>query len=54
MLDTETGKLLTECTWDTSRDMEDRPVRLIENGRIGLRHMSTRQHIYWDLKVSQL
>lgn len=54
LYDPDTGAQLTECSWDTSRDNEDRQPRLIQKGRIGLRHMSTRQHIYRNFKVTQL
>jgi len=54
LYDPHTGARFSECTWDASKGMEDRPVRFIEKGRIGLRHMSTRQHVYRNFKVSRL
>ncbi|MBI1336322.1 MAG: hypothetical protein GC164_05105 [Phycisphaera sp.] len=52
--DLQTGELLTECTWDTSKNPEQQMPRLIEKGRIGLRHMSTKQCIYRNFVVTRL
>jgi hypothetical protein len=54
MYDADSGKCLTECTWDTSKNTEGRLPRFVTKGRIGLRQMSTRQSIYKNFKVVQL
>jgi len=52
--DTETGKVIINHTWDTSKIDERVEPDQVTKGRIGLRHMSTRQAIYKDFKVEQL
>jgi len=52
--DRDSGELLTEYTWDTTRNQAQQMPRLIEKGRIGLRQMSTKQTIYSNFKVSRL
>lgn len=52
--DLDSGEPLAECTWDTSKNPEQQRPRFVEAGRIGLRHMSTKQSIYRDFKVSRL
>jgi DNA-binding TFAR19-related protein (PDSD5 family) len=54
LYDPETRELLNECTWDTKNIAEEIEPQLIQKGRIGLRHMSTKQFIYKDFKVKQL
>lgn len=54
MYDSETGELLQNCKWDTSKNPEQQQPRLIEKGRIGLRQMSTKKFIYQNFKVHQL
>jgi hypothetical protein len=54
VVDQESGKPLAEHTWDTSRiDAAIQPRRL-QKGRIGIRHMSTKQSIYRNFKVERL
>jgi len=54
VVDQESGKPLADHTWDTSRiDAAIQPRRL-QKGRIGLRHMSTKQSIYWNFKVESI
>ncbi len=51
--DQETLQLLNECTWDISSNNlhELMEPKVIEEGRIGLRQMSTKQNIYKNFKV---
>ena len=53
-LDYETKELLKECVWDTTNNPEKQTPRLIKEGRIGLRQMSTKQNIYKNFEVIQL
>lgn len=53
-LDGETKELLKECVWDTSKNPENQTPRFIEEGRIGLRQMSTKRNIYKNFQVIQL
>jgi hypothetical protein len=48
----ESAAMITDFTWDITKIPEE--LKSIEQGRIGLRHMSTRQFIYRDFKVEQL
>jgi hypothetical protein len=48
----KTKELLTDFTWDTTKVPGD--LELIHQGRIGLRHMSTKQFIYRNFKVERL
>lgn len=52
--DAETGELLKEFTWDTSDQGEGRELPFVEKGRIGLRHMSTKQSVYKNFKVERI
>jgi hypothetical protein len=54
LYDAATEELLKECTWDVSKNPEKQMPRLIRKGRIGLRHMSTKQFIYRNFTVKQL
>jgi hypothetical protein len=40
--------------WDTSRIDPGIEPRRLHKGRIGLRHMATRQFIYWNFKVERV
>jgi len=48
----ETKELLTDFTWDITKVPEE--LDPVQKGRIGLRHMSTRQFIYRNVKVEKL
>jgi hypothetical protein len=48
------GRIMIDHTWDTTQIPDDIEPKIINKGRIGLRHMSTRQFIYKDFKVEQL
>jgi hypothetical protein len=52
LFDASTNELLTNFTWDITKVPSE--LDTIKQGRIGLRHMSTRQFIYWDFKVERL
>lgn len=54
LYDGETDELFADNTWDTTKVPDQVQPHLIEKGRIGLRHMSTKQFIYKDFKVEQL
>ena len=54
IVDQENGKPLADHTWDTSRIDAGIMPRRLDKGRIGIRHMSTRQFIYWNFKVERL
>lgn len=41
-------------TWDMTKASEGRDPRWIQEGRIGIRHMATRQLVYKNFKVEQL
>jgi len=52
LYESQTKKLLTNYTWDTTLVPEE--LAAIQKGRIGLRHMSTKQFVYQNFKVEQL
>ncbi len=52
LYDGETKELLTDFTWHTTKIPEE--LEPIQKGRIGLRHMSTKQFIYSNFKVERL
>ncbi len=52
LYDGETKELLADQTWDITRVPED--LEPVQKGRIGLRHMSTRQFIYSNFRVERL
>jgi hypothetical protein len=52
LYDGKTKELLTDFTWDTTQVPEG--LEPIQQGRIGLRHMSTKQFIYRNFKVERL
>ena len=54
IIDEETGEATIDHTWDTSKIDERYEVKEITKGRIGIRHMSTKQGIYRDFKVERL
>ena len=54
LYDVSTDKLIKECSWDVTNNPKEQMPRLINKGRIGLRHMSTKQFIYKNFKVKQL
>ncbi len=54
MYDAKNNNRLLHHTWDTSINTDDRNPPLIEHGRIGIRHMSTKQVIYKNFMVTQL
>jgi hypothetical protein len=47
-------KPTAEHTWDMTKASEGRDPEWIQNGRIGIRHMATRQLTYKNFKVEQL
>ncbi|HAV13753.1 MAG TPA: hypothetical protein DCX06_09750 [Opitutae bacterium] len=51
---TKSGKIYADHTWNTSQVSENREPKLIQKGRIGLRHMSTKQYIYRDFLVESI
>ena len=51
LYDGKTKELLTNFTWDTTLVPEE--LVPIQKGRIGLRHMSTKQFIYRNFKVER-
>lgn len=54
LYDAANKMLVKECRWDVSRNPEAQMPRLIQKGRIGLRHMSTKQFIYRNFTVKRL
>ncbi len=56
LADKETGELYANHTWDMTVVSKDGKSRapVLEKGRIGLRHMSTKQFTYKNFKVEQL
>lgn len=44
-------KLLKECTWDTTKVHELMEPKVIHQGRIGLRQMSTKKNVYKNFRV---
>ena len=54
IIDTATGEATIDHTWDTTKIDEGYEVKQITKGRIGLRHMATKQAIYKDFKVEKL
>jgi len=52
LYDGGTNEMFTEFTWDTTKVPEE--LEPVKKGRIGLRHMSTRQFIYRKFKVERL
>lgn len=54
LYDAVTNKLVKKSTWDVSKNPKEQMLRLVHKGRIGIRHMSTKQFIYRNFKVQQL
>jgi hypothetical protein len=54
VVNSETGKLVERYTWDTSKIADGIEPRMILKGRIGLRHMATKQFIYRNFRVEKL
>jgi len=54
IVEKESRKLMIDNTWNTDNIAEGIEPRQIQKGRIGLRHMSTRQFIYRNFKVERL
>jgi hypothetical protein len=54
IIDIATGEATIDHTWDTSKIDKRYEVQRIIKGRIGLRHMSSKQAIYRDFKVEKL
>lgn len=54
LLEKESGRIMINHTWDTTRIPEGIEPKEIKKGRIGLRHMATRQFIYRNFKVEAL
>lgn len=54
LFDGKSRELLIDQTWDTTQVAEGRDPAIIQIGRIGLRHMGTRQLTYKNFKVEQL
>ncbi|MDX1284286.1 MAG: hypothetical protein R3182_04720, partial [Draconibacterium sp.] len=52
LYDATTNELQTNFTWDITNVPAE--LESIQKGRIGLRHMSTRQFIYRNFKVARL
>jgi hypothetical protein len=52
LYDGVTKEKLSDYTWDTTKVPEE--LNPIQKGRIGLRHMSTKQFIYRNFKVERL
>ncbi len=48
------GRILIDHRWDLSRIPDDLNPRILQEGRIGLRHMSTRQMTYRNFRVESL
>ncbi len=54
LYDTESKKLIITHNWDITKNPATQMPRLIEKGRIGLRHMSTKQFLYKNFVVRSL
>lgn len=54
IIDAVTGEATIDHTWDTTEIDERYEVKQITKGRIGLRHMATKQATYKDFKVEKL
>lgn len=50
----ETGRILVNHTWNSAGVSKGIQPAIITQGRIGLRHMSTKQFLYRDFKVEKL
>lgn len=54
LFDDSGENLQADHTWDTSRIDEGIEPRQVRKGRIGIRHMATKQFIYRNFKVEQI
>lgn len=54
LVEKESGRIMIDHTWDTTQIPDAIEPKIIQKGRIGLRHMSTRQFIYRSFKVERL
>jgi hypothetical protein len=54
LADKATGESYADHTWDMTQVGGEKAAEIIEKGRIGLRHMSTKQFLYKNFKVEQL
>jgi hypothetical protein len=54
--DIESGEMIVDHTWDLTDPgvLEDRDLKFVEKGRIGLRHMGGFKALYQNFKVEQL
>lgn len=53
LVEKESGHCMIDHTWNTDSIAAGIEPRQIQKGRIGLRHMATRQFVYRDFKVEQ-
>lgn len=51
IFDGASKKLLKECPWDTTQIPELMEPKVIKEGRIGLRQMSTKENVYKNFRV---
>lgn len=54
LFDSQTGESYVDNTWDLTDIDDSVEPRIVSEGRIGLRHMASKQFIYKDFKVEQL
>jgi hypothetical protein len=54
LVEKESRKVMIDHTWNTDNIADGIEPKQIQKGRIGLRHMSTRQFIYRNFKVKRL
>ena len=54
LFNSATKELLNQFAWDTSKIAQGIEPRMIHRGRIGLRHMATKQFIYRNFIVEKL
>lgn len=54
MVEKKTKKVILDHTWNTTLIPEELGLREVTKGRIGLRHMSTRQFVYRDFRIERL
>lgn len=54
LVEKESGRVMIDHSWDTTQIPDGIEPKQIQKGRIGLRHMATRQFVYRDFKIEQL
>lgn len=54
LFDQATGEEYVDYTWDMTQLEDGKTAPVLDKGRIGIRHMSTKQFLYKDFKVEQL